>query len=233
LQKLRDTIRSVVPDTVETISYGIPTFQLDGRPLIYAAAWKEHTSLYPLTGAVRRALGDQLARYAHSKGTIRFSLERALPMALVKKIVKARLAELRGVDKRPDGKRASSSPRTPPARGSADVDAYLAALPTDKRAALQKLRKTIAAAAPAAEEGFSYGLPAFRLRGRPLVCFGASTKHCSLHPMSPAVIRAHAADLEGYELSKGTIRFAPEKPLPAALVRRLVKARMAALTAAK
>jgi uncharacterized protein YdhG (YjbR/CyaY superfamily) len=233
LQTLRDTIRAAVPGAVETISYRIPTFELDGRPLIYAAAWKEHTSLYPLTGAVRRALGDQLARYAHSKGTIRFPLNKALPIALVKKIVKTRVTELRGDDRRTRGKHASSSVRTATPRGKADVDAYLATLPTDKRTALQKLRTTIAAAAPAAEQGFSYGLPAFRLRGRPLVCYGASAKHCSLHPMSPAVIRAHAADLEGYELSKGTIRFVPETPLPTALVKRLVKARMAELTPAK
>jgi uncharacterized protein YdhG (YjbR/CyaY superfamily) len=121
----------------------------------------------------------------------------------------------------------SSKPRTPT---RADVDAYLASVPADKRAALQKLRAAIGAAAPRAEEGFSYGLPAFRLDGRPLVCFKAAANHCSFYPMSPAVIRAHAADLKSYATSKGTIRFSPEKPLPAALVRKLVKARIAELT---
>ena len=111
----------------------------------------------------------------------------------------------------------------------ADVDASLASVPADKSAALQKIRMVIRAAAPGAEEGFSYGLPAFRLNGRPLVCYGASTHHCSFFPMSPAVIRAHSADLKNYETSKGTIRFAPEKPLPATLVRKLVKARIAEL----
>jgi uncharacterized protein YdhG (YjbR/CyaY superfamily) len=115
----------------------------------------------------------------------------------------------------------------------ADVEAYLASLPEEKRAALQKIRKAIHAAAPRAEEGFSYGLPAFRMGGRPLVCFGASTSHCSFYPMSPAVIRAHAADLTEYETSKGTIRFPPQKPLPATLVRKLVKARIAELQKAR
>ena len=114
-----------------------------------------------------------------------------------------------------------------------DVDGYLAALPAAKRGALQKVRAAIRAAAPGAEEGFSYGLPAFRLDGRPLVCYGASTNHCSFFPMSPAVIRAHAEDLKKYETSKGTIRFPPDKPLPAALVRKLVKARIAELQAAR
>jgi uncharacterized protein YdhG (YjbR/CyaY superfamily) len=116
-------------------------------------------------------------------------------------------------------KRGSSKP--------ADIDEYLASVPADKRAALQKLRKAIRAAAPSAEEGFSYGLPAFRLNGRPLVCFGAATTHCSFFPMSPAVLNAHARDLEAYETSKGTIRFGPAQPLPATLVRKIVKARMA------
>ena len=114
-------------------------------------------------------------------------------------------------------------------RRTASLDAYLVSVPADKRAALQKVRKAISAAAPRAEEGFSYGLPAFRLDGRPLVCFAAASNHCSFYPMSPAVIRAYAADLEDYETSKGTIRFQPEKPLPAALVRKLVKARIAEL----
>jgi uncharacterized protein YdhG (YjbR/CyaY superfamily) len=104
---------------------------------------------------------------------------------------------------------------------TADVDAYLASVPPDAQAALQKLRQTVAAAAPGAEEGFSYGLPAFRLDGRPLVCYGASKGHCSFYPMSPAVITAHAADLKGFDTSKGTIRFAAEKSLPTSEARRL------------
>ena len=126
-------------------------------------------------------------------------------------------------------KRASSSRGKSKPLHPADLDAYLASVPADKRATLQKIRKAISAAAPRAEEGFSYGLPAFRLDGRPLVCFAAATNHCSFYPMSPAVIRAHAADLKDYETSKGTIRFPAEKPLPVALVRKLVKARIAEL----
>ena len=114
-------------------------------------------------------------------------------------------------------------------RGARDVDAYLAALPSDSGAALQKLRDAIRNIAPAAEEGFSYGLPAFRLGGRPLVCYGASKHHCSFYPMSPAVMRELASSLAAYDISKGTIRFAPEKPLLVALIRKLVKARIAEL----
>lgn len=113
-----------------------------------------------------------------------------------------------------------------------DIDSYLATLDSAKRSALEKLRQAIAAAAPDAEEGVSYGLPAFRLNGRPLVCFKASANHCSFFPMSPAVIRAHAPDLTGFETSKGTIRFSPDASLPAALVKKIVKARIAELNQA-
>ncbi|HVK07270.1 MAG TPA: DUF1801 domain-containing protein [Gemmataceae bacterium] len=107
------------------------------------------------------------------------------------------------------------------------IDEYLAAVAPDQRAALQKLRKTIRAAAPGAEEYIGYGLAAFRLDGKPLVAFGATAKHCAFYPMSGTTIEAHQADLAGYDTSKGTIRFAAAKPLPAALVRKLVKARIA------
>ena len=107
------------------------------------------------------------------------------------------------------------------------IDEYLAALSAEKRAALQKLRKAIKAIVPKAEEGLSYGLPAFRLDGRPLVAFGAGANHCAFYPMSAITVAAHKKDLAGYETSKGTIRFQADKPLPATLVRRLVKARVA------
>ena len=114
-----------------------------------------------------------------------------------------------------------------------DVSEYLASLPPDKRNTLQQIRSAIRASAPDAEEGFSYGLPAFRLDGRPLVCYGAATNHCSFYPMSPAVIRAHADALKKYETSKGTIRFPTDKPLSPTLVRKLVRARVAELRSSR
>lgn len=105
------------------------------------------------------------------------------------------------------------------------VDGYLAALPDDKRAALERLRKIIRAAAPGAEECISYGLPAFRLDGRMLVWFGAAARHCAFYP--GGVVTEYAKELKNYDTSKGTIRFQPDDPLPAALVRKIVKARVA------
>src|SRR3989475_89613 len=107
------------------------------------------------------------------------------------------------------------------------TDEYLAGVNADQRAALEALRRTIRAVAPKAEEYISYGLAAFRLNGRPLVAFGASAKHCAFYPMNSTTVKAFQEQLEGFETSKGTIRFQADNPLPAALVRKLVKTRIA------
>ncbi len=115
---------------------------------------------------------------------------------------------------------------------SPEVDAFLADLPEEMRAALEQLRRTIAKAAPDAVEGISYGVPAFKYRGRPLVSFGGGKKHCSFYVQSPPVMGAHRDELARYETAKGTIRFPADEPLPAELVRKLVEARIAEVDAA-
>jgi uncharacterized protein YdhG (YjbR/CyaY superfamily) len=107
------------------------------------------------------------------------------------------------------------------------IDEYLTAVSADKRAALEKLRKTIRNVVPKAEECISYGLAAFRLNGHPLLAFGAAEHHCALYPMSAAIVEAHKDELKKYDTSKGTIRFQADHPLPVALVKKLVKARLA------
>lgn len=106
------------------------------------------------------------------------------------------------------------------------IDEYPAALSDDKRAALEKLRKTIRATAPKAEECISYQLPAYRQNGM-LVGFGATANHCAFFLMSSSTVEAHKNELKDYDTSKGTIRFQADNSLPAALVRKLVKARIA------
>ncbi len=105
-------------------------------------------------------------------------------------------------------------------------DEYLAPLSGEKRAALQKLRKAIQSAAPGAQECISYRIPGFRLGERLLVSFGAAANHCAFYP-GKLPVRVHKGELKTYDTSKGTIRFRPESPLPAALVRKLVKTRIA------
>ncbi|HEU5395429.1 MAG TPA: DUF1801 domain-containing protein [Candidatus Methylomirabilis sp.] len=108
----------------------------------------------------------------------------------------------------------------------ATIDEWLALWSGEKRAALERLRRTIRSAAPEAEECISYQLPAFRQDGM-LVAFGATEDHCSFFLMSSTTLADHEKEVAGYDTSKGTIRFQPDKPLPAALVRKLVKARLA------
>jgi uncharacterized protein YdhG (YjbR/CyaY superfamily) len=110
---------------------------------------------------------------------------------------------------------------------AASVDEFLAAIPPDQRAALEDLRRVIRAAAPEAAEVINYGVPMFRLNGRNLVSYAAAKDHCSFYVQSPAVMEAHAADLNGYETTKGTVHFSPDKPIRADLVTKLVKARIA------
>lgn len=107
------------------------------------------------------------------------------------------------------------------------VDEYLGALSKDKRTALEQLRRDIHAAAPGSEECISYSMPAVRWKGKVLVWFGASRSHCAFYP--GAVVQSFAKELADYKTAKGTIRFAPEQRLPATLVKKLVKARMATL----
>ena len=106
------------------------------------------------------------------------------------------------------------------------IDEYLVKVSADKRAALNKLRKAIKSVVPKAEECISYGVPAFRLDGKFLVAFGAAAKHCSFYP-GGTPLKAYQRELKNYDLSKGTIRFPANKPLPVALVRKLVKVRIA------
>ena len=107
------------------------------------------------------------------------------------------------------------------------VPKYLQGLPSEQRAALDKLRETIAAAAPDATEGISYSMPAFKLHGKGLVCYSAFKGHYSLFPMSKAVVTKHAKELGTHITGKGTIQFRYDERLPVTLVKKIVKTRVA------
>jgi uncharacterized protein YdhG (YjbR/CyaY superfamily) len=113
------------------------------------------------------------------------------------------------------------------------VEGYLASLPAEQRAALDKLRATIRGAAPAATEGISYAMAAFKLGGRGLVCYAAFKDHYSLFPMSKQVVADNLEQLGSRATGKGTIRFSYDERLPVALVKRIVKARVAEVEARK
>ncbi|GAA5026513.1 iron chaperone [Terrabacter aeriphilus] len=109
------------------------------------------------------------------------------------------------------------------------VEDYLSGLPPEQAQALRRVVELSHALAPDAEEGTSYGMPALLVGGRPLVGITAAVRHLSLFPFSSAVVAAVAPDLEGYSLSKGTIRFTVEQPLPDAVVEQVVRLRRAEL----
>lgn len=107
------------------------------------------------------------------------------------------------------------------------IDDYLEALPADRREALESLRKTIKAIVPNADECISYAMPAFRVDGRVIAGFLATSKGCSYYPFSGRTLATLSADVASYEQTKGALHFKPERPLPKTLVRKLIKARLA------
>jgi uncharacterized protein YdhG (YjbR/CyaY superfamily) len=107
------------------------------------------------------------------------------------------------------------------------IDEFLAEVSADKRATLEKLRKAIRSIVPKAEECITYGVAAFRLDGKPIAGFAAAAEHCSYFPMSSKTIVTLKKDLKNYDSSKGAIRFAADRPLPTALIRKLLKIRIA------
>jgi uncharacterized protein YdhG (YjbR/CyaY superfamily) len=107
------------------------------------------------------------------------------------------------------------------------IDEYLAGASPKSRALLQKLRKTIHSIVPQVEECIGYRLPAFRYQGRIVAGFSATTTGCSYYPFSGTTLKTLASDIEGYTQTKSALHFGPDDPLPASLVRKLLKARIA------
>lgn len=97
LKLIRDLVRRTAPKSVEVFSYGIPGFRLNDKPFVWCAAFKEHISLYPMTGAIRRAHAKALKGYKTSTGTVQFPLDRPLPISLIRKLIRARATETRRV----------------------------------------------------------------------------------------------------------------------------------------
>ena len=110
---------------------------------------------------------------------------------------------------------------------AATIDAYLSRVKGERRAALEALRETIRSIVPDAEECISYGIPAFRHDGRIVAGFQATATGCSYYPFSGTTLGTLARDLQGYAGTKSAVHFGPDRPLPVALVRKLIRARIA------
>lgn len=129
--------------------------------------------------------------------------------------------------KTPMPRRDTPKQRDRTSRRAATIDDYLRGLDSGTRAVLEQLRRIIMELRPDAEECISYAMPAFRVNGIVVAGFAATTKGCSYFPFSGTTLRTLAGDLKGFGKTKSALHFTPEKPLPKALVRQLIKARIA------
>jgi len=132
----------------------------------------------------------------------------------------------------PREQQAHSAPRFARQTGrvaAAEVDAYLAALGEPERSTLEALRRSILRVVPDAEQGLSYRMPAFKVKGKTVAGFAAFTNHLSYLPHSGTVLATLGNEVATYDTSKGSLRFAADEPLPEALVEQLVHTRMAEL----
>jgi uncharacterized protein YdhG (YjbR/CyaY superfamily) len=112
-----------------------------------------------------------------------------------------------------------------------EMDDYLDGLAPEQKEALARVRAVVGRVAPDAQEGVSYGMPAYLYSGRPLLGFRAAKKHLSVFPFSPAAVEAVKDRLEGFDLSKGTIRFSADRPVPEDVLADLILARKAEVDA--
>lgn len=172
------------------------------------------------------------AGFKLGRGCIMHTRKGPLPVEALEELfrrTKARDSQRGGVKPSRAKRSAKKASASKPAEGrapNAAVARYLARLPADQRVALERLRGQVLAAAPDATEKIGYGIPTFVHHGN-LVHMAAFKDHCSFFPGSAAVTSALADGLRGFKTAKGTIQFTPKKPLPAALVKRIVKARVA------
>ncbi|HQR06016.1 MAG TPA: DUF1801 domain-containing protein [Gemmatales bacterium] len=186
LQTIRQTIHKIVPQAVEGISYGMQAFLLDGKPLAALAANTHHCSYFPMSGAIVPALARELKSYDTSKGTVRFDADKPLSTTLVRKLVKARLAEIEGQS---SSKVASNraSKQTDPA-----VVAFLKALKHPLKKEIEAVRKIILGVSASIQEGIKWNVPSFRTTDYFATVFLRSTETVQLIFHTGAKVKATA-----------------------------------------
>jgi uncharacterized protein YdhG (YjbR/CyaY superfamily) len=224
LREVRALVKRSAPELAESVKWGNGCW-VDGKAFIaYVYCAPDHVQFGFVNGS---ALADPRGLLQGSGRFVRHvKLRRAADVA--PRVLAAFLREAVARGHPAIGKERQRRPaRTRGARKPATIDEYLAPVSGARRVALERLRKTIRSIIPRAEECIRYNLPAFRLDGVVVAGFCATAKGCSYFPFSGKTLETLAPALEGYERTKGSLHFSPDKPLPATLVRRLIRARMA------
>ncbi len=221
LRTLRKTIAGVIPGIQETISYNIPTFKYEGKIIVSVGVWQEHIGMYPVPSG-SAAFNKAIERYRQGKSSARFPINESLPVKLIKTFILQRL-ERNAAQK--NSRITSGVNMKQQIKNASTVDEYLATVPSEARAALQKIRTQVKKLVPQATEKISYGMPTF-FAHRALVGYAAHKDHCSFYPWSGVTLKNLTKELAGFETSAGTVRFTVDKPLPAALIKKIVQARL-------
>jgi uncharacterized protein YdhG (YjbR/CyaY superfamily) len=207
-------------------------YRLGNADVVGIGAFQTHASLYFYRG---RELDDG-RRLLEGGGLdmrfVRLFAPADLSSARVKRILREafRLGSVQRVPRRRETDPPSPGGTT---KKAATIDGYLATVTGKRRAALDALRRTIRSAVPDAEECISYGMPAFRLGGKVVGGFAVTANGCSYYPFSGHTLDALQSDLAGYSRTKSALHFGPERPLPASLVRKLLRTRMAEMSASR
>jgi uncharacterized protein YdhG (YjbR/CyaY superfamily) len=233
-EALRKLITAVLPDAASKVWHGSPVWFKDENPIVGYNATAKTVILLFWNG---QAFGDPdlrpVGKYRAAQAVfgdvaeidsrrIRLWLKKARSNVFDSKAFFKKLREEQQTLRPARTKGEYAMPAKP-----TTIDEYFAKAGADHRVALQKLRKTIRATVPQVQECINYGVAAFRLDGKCIAGLGAAAKHCSYYPMSGAVVAKLCNELKAYTTTKGAIQFEPTKPLPASLIRKLLKARIA------
>lgn len=198
LVRVREAIRYTAPDAEESISYGVPSYKLNGKPLVYFGAGKEHGSIYGISQAIVKTYSEELDSFDKSKGTIRFTPDNPLPITLLRKMVKARILENKERENLKKEKKVVKKNETPQKRKVANVEDYLKNLRHPLKKEIAEVRSIIIGSDRNLKERIKWSAPSYHIGDNDLVTFNAwSDKKVHLVFHHPEIVKIKSPILEG------------------------------------
>ena len=221
LTKVRKMLADILPKGTECISYGLPAFKVNGIVVGGFAARKEHCSYYPFSGSTLRTLKSNFSKYKQTKSALHFPLDRPLDRKVIKLLVSTRIAEIQ--PKKQDSKIIKPG----------GADKYINDCPKEVRDVLHEIRSAIREVVPDSSETVSYfDMPGYSYEGYDyngmFAWFSFKAPFVRLH-VRPEALAINKKELKKYVQTKAIVSFPTDKPIPKALVKKLVKASLTAM----